>query len=181
MTVLSALLIMAGDVELNPGPRGFRKCPQCEQVLHQCKTCTNCGLSFNSRKSTEAKKTQWNKDYYQTKKLEILAQKKETYSKHAEKFKIASKMNYDANPTRKSVTSCARYKINRVEKKAASVARYKINPDKQKAASIAKYKINPEEQKVASIAKNKINHEKRKAVSKAEYKKIRAIKIDLIN
>ena len=27
MTVLSALLTMAGDVELNPGPRGFRKCP----------------------------------------------------------------------------------------------------------------------------------------------------------
>ena len=43
------------------------------------------------------KKTQRNKDYYQTKKLEILAQRKETYSKHAEEFKIASKMNYDAN------------------------------------------------------------------------------------
>ena len=42
MTVLSALLIMAGDVELNPGPRGFRKCPQCEQqVPIKCKTCTN--------------------------------------------------------------------------------------------------------------------------------------------
>ena len=64
MTVLSALLIMAGDVELNPGPRGFRKCPQCEQqVPIKCKTCTNCGLSFNARKSTEAKKTQRNKDY----------------------------------------------------------------------------------------------------------------------
>ena len=51
MTVLSALLIMAGDVELNPGPRGFRKCPQCEQqVPIKCKTCTNCGLSFNSLK-----------------------------------------------------------------------------------------------------------------------------------
>ena len=50
MTVLSALLIMAGDVELNPGPRGFRKCPQCEQqVPIKCKTCTNCGLSFTSR------------------------------------------------------------------------------------------------------------------------------------
>ena len=42
MTVLSALLIMGGDVELNPGPRGFRKCPQCEQqVPIKCKTCTN--------------------------------------------------------------------------------------------------------------------------------------------
>ena len=93
ITVLSALLIMAGDVELNPGPRGFRKCPQCEQqVPIKCKTCTNCGLSFNARKSTEAKKTQWNKDYYQTQKIEILAQRKETYSKHAEEFKIASKM-----------------------------------------------------------------------------------------
>ena len=57
MTVLSALLIMAGDVELNPGPRGFRKCPQCEQqVPIKRKTCTNCGLSFNARKSTEAKR-----------------------------------------------------------------------------------------------------------------------------
>ena len=70
MTVLSTLLIMAGDVELNPGPRGFRKCPQCEQqVPIKCKTCTNCGLSFNARKSTEAKRFQWNKDYYQTKKI----------------------------------------------------------------------------------------------------------------
>ena len=74
MTVLSAPLVMAGDVELNPGPRGFRKCPQCEQqVPIKGKTCTNCGLSFNSRKSTEAKKIQRNKDYYQTKKLEILS------------------------------------------------------------------------------------------------------------
>ena len=56
MAVLSALLIMAGDVELNSGPRGFRKCPQCEQqVPIKCKTCTNCELSFNSCKSTEAK------------------------------------------------------------------------------------------------------------------------------
>ena len=50
--------------------------------------------------------------------MEILAQRKETYSKHAEEFKIASKMNYDANPTRKLVPSCARYKINPEEKKA---------------------------------------------------------------
>ena len=79
MTVLSALLVMAGDVELNPGPRGFRKCPQCEQqVPIKCKTCTNCGLSFNSRKSTEAKKTQRKKDYYQTKKLK--REKKPTVS-----------------------------------------------------------------------------------------------------
>ena len=78
MTVLSALLIMAGDVELNPGPRGFRKCPQCEQVPIKCKTCTNCGLSFNARKSTEAKRTQWNKNYHQTKKL--LREKKPTLS-----------------------------------------------------------------------------------------------------
>ena len=161
MTVLSALLIMAGDVELNPGPRGFRKCPQCEQqVPIKCKTCTNCGLSFNARKSTEAKRSQWNKDYYQTKKMEILAQRKETYSKHAEEFKIASKMNYDANPTRKLVTSCARYKINPEKQKAASVARYKINPEKQKAASIAKYKINPEKEKAAYVARYKINPEK---------------------
>ena len=54
--------------------------------------------------------------------MEILAQRKETYSKHGEKFKIASKMNYDANPTQKLVTSRARYKINHEEKKAASVA-----------------------------------------------------------
>ena len=171
MTVLSALLIMAGDVELNPGPRGFRKCPQCEQqVPVKCKTCTNCGLSFTSRKSTEAKKTQWNKDYYQTKKMEILAQRKETYSKHAEEFKIASKMNYDANPTRKLVTACARYKINPEEKKAASVARYKINPEKQKTAYVARYKINPENQKAASVARYKINPEKQKAASVARYK-----------
>ena len=171
MTVLSALLIMAGDVELNPGPRGFRKCPQCEQqVPIKCKTCTNCGLSFTSRKSTEAKKTQRNKDYYQTKKMEILAQRKETYSKHAEEFKIASKMNYDANPTRKLMTACARYKINPEEKKAASVARYKINPEKQKAASIAKYKINPEKQKAASVARYKINPEKQKTAYVARYK-----------
>ena len=171
MTVLSALLIMAGDVELNPGPRGFRKCPQCEQqVPIKCKTCTNCGVSFNSRKSTEAKKTQWNKDYYQTKKFDILAQRKETYSKHTEEFKIASKTNYDANPTRKLVTACARYKINPEEKKADSVARYKINPEKQKTAYVARYKINPEKQKAASVARYKINPEKQKAASVARYK-----------
>ena len=171
MTVLSALLIMASDVELNPGPRGFRKCPQCEQqVPIKCKTCTNCGLSFNSRKSTEAKKTQRNKDYYQTKKMEILAQRKETYSKHVEEFKVASKMNYDANPTRKLVTACARYKINPEETKAASVARYKINPEKQKAASVARYKINPEKQKAASVARYKINPEKQKIAYVARYK-----------
>ena len=85
-----------------------------------------------------------NKDYYQNKKLENLAQRKEAYSKHDEEFKIASKMNYDANLTWKLVTSCARYKINPEEKKAASVARYKLNTEKQKAASLARYKINPE-------------------------------------
>ena len=82
MSVLSALLIMAGDVELNPGPRGFRKCPQCEQqVPIKCKTCTSCGLSFNACKSTEAKRSQWNKDYYQTKKRKFwLREKKPTVS-----------------------------------------------------------------------------------------------------
>ena len=49
--------------------------------------------------------TQWNKNYYQTKKLEILVQGKATYSKHAEEFKIASKINYDTNLTQKLVTS----------------------------------------------------------------------------
>ena len=63
--------------------------------------------------------------------------------KNAEKFKIASMMNYDANSTWKLVTSRGRYKINLEEKKAASVARHKINPEKQKAASAVKYKINP--------------------------------------
>ena len=96
--------------------------------------------------------------------------RKETYSKHAEEFKIASKMNYDANPTRKLVTACARYKINPEEKKAASVARYKINPEKQKTAYVARYKINPEKQKAASVARYKINPEKQKAASVARYK-----------
>ena len=47
---------------------------------------------------------------------------KETYSKHAEEYKIAGKMNYDANPTRMLVTSCARCKINPEKKKKASLA-----------------------------------------------------------
>ena len=101
MTVLSALLIMASESR----PSWFQ---EISTMRTSSKTCTNCGLSFNSCKSTEAKKTQWNKDCYQTKTLEILGQRKETYSKHAEEFKISSKMNYDANPTRKLVTSCAR-------------------------------------------------------------------------
>ena len=174
---------MAGNVELNPGPCGFRKCQK--QVAIKYKTCTNCGLFFNSRKSTEAKRTQWNKDYLlSNQKMEILAQRKETYCKHAEEFKIASNMNYDANPTRKLVTSCARYKINHEEKKAASIAKYKMNPEKQKAASsarykinpekrrqlLARYKINPEKQKAASLARYKINPEKKKAASVAKYK-----------
>ena len=47
--VLSILLIMAGDVELNPGPRGFRKCPQCQQDIPiKSKLCGNCGLPQNS-------------------------------------------------------------------------------------------------------------------------------------
>ena len=78
-----------------------------------------------------------------------MAQGKETYSKHAEEFKIASKMNYDTNPTQKLVTSGARYKINQSGKKAAY--RYTINPQKQKAAG--KYKINPKKQKAVSAAR----------------------------
>ena len=103
------------------------------------------------------------------KKMEILVHRKETYTKHAKEFKIASKIIYDANPTWKLVISCARYKINPEVKKAASVARYKINPGKQKAVSIAKYKINPEKQKAAFLARYKINPEKQKAASIAKY------------
>ena len=84
--VSSILLIMAGDVELNPGPRGFRKCPQCQQDIP--KTCGNCGLPQNSRKSIETKRTQWNKQYYQSQKIEILAQRRENYNKHAEELKV---------------------------------------------------------------------------------------------
>ena len=51
MTVLIALLIMAGDVELNPGPHGFRKCPQCEQQVPI--NAEHALTVFNSRKSTE--------------------------------------------------------------------------------------------------------------------------------
>ena len=51
---------MADDVELNPGSCGFRKCPQCQQQV--ALKCTNYGLPFNSHKSTEAKRIQWNKE-----------------------------------------------------------------------------------------------------------------------
>ena len=104
--VSSILLIMAGDVELNPGPCGFRKCPQCQQDIPiKSKTCGNCGLPQNSRKSIEMKRTQWNKQY-QSQKIEILAQRRENYNKHAEELKVVSKMNYDANPKRKKATHC---------------------------------------------------------------------------
>ena len=52
--VSSILLIMAGDVELNPEPRGFRKCPQRQQDIPiKSKTCGNCGLLQNSCNSME--------------------------------------------------------------------------------------------------------------------------------
>ena len=69
---------MAGDVELNPGPRGFRKCPQCQQDIPiKSKLCGNCGLPQNSHRSIEAtKRTQWNKQYYQRPQNRNLGSKK---------------------------------------------------------------------------------------------------------
>ena len=169
--VSSILLIMAGDVELNPGPRGFRKCPQCQQDIPiKSKTCGNCGLPQNSRKSIETKRTQWNKQYYQSQKIEILAQR-ENYNKHAEELKVVSKMNYDANPKRKKATSCARYKINPQKQKLASRTQYKINPQKQKLASRTQYKINPQKQKLTSVSRYKTNAVKLKSVFKANYER----------
>ena len=169
--VSSIVLIMAGDVELNPGPRGFRKCPQCQQDIPiKSKTCGNCGLPQNSHKSIETKRTQWNKQYYQSQKIEILAQRRENYNKHAEELKAVSKMNYDANPKRKKATSCARYKSNPEKKKLASCARYKSNPEKKKLASCTRYKSNPEKMKLASRTQYKINPQKQKLASRTQYK-----------
>ena len=138
MTVLSALLIMAGDVELNPGPRGFRKCPKCEQqVPIKCKTSLTVDY-LSTLANLKQKGLNGIRITMKPKKWKFWLREK-----NAEKFKIASMMNYDANSTWKLVTSRGRYKINLEEKKAASVARHKINPEKQKAASAVKYKINP--------------------------------------
>ena len=93
--VSSVLLIMAGDVELNPGPRGFRKSsvllimagdvelnPGRHVVLEsvhnvsktKSETCGNCGLPLNSRKTIEAtKQTQWNKQSIKGKRVHSAA------------------------------------------------------------------------------------------------------------
>ena len=87
---------MAGDVELNPGPCGFKKVStmsQCQQeIAIRSKTCSNCGLPQNSRKSIEAIMNFWLKEEKITRLLSCAR------CKRREKQKLASRTRYKMNP-----------------------------------------------------------------------------------
>ena len=120
ISILSLLLVMARDVELNPGP--CRKCPHCQfEIPIRQKKCEHCGLLVKSFKCNEKKLSQ-NTQYYQENVVNILAKKVESYKKNPEKQKALSKSNYRSNPEKQ---------------KALSISNYRRNPEKQKALSIS--------------------------------------------
>ena len=166
--ILSLLLFMAGDVELNPGP--FRKCPhcQCEIPIRQ-KKCKHCGLLVKSFISSEKQLTQ-NTQYYQENVVNILAKRVESYKQNPEKQKALSKASYKSNPEKQKALSKASYRSNPEKQKALSKASYRSNPEKQKALSKASYRSNPEKQKALSKASYKSNPDKQKAWSKLSYR-----------
>ena len=83
ISILSLLLVMAGDVELNPG--SSRKCPHWQfEIPIRKKKCEHCGLLVKSFKCN-GKKLSQNTQYYQKNVVNILAKRAESYSKDPEK------------------------------------------------------------------------------------------------
>ena len=94
--ILSLLLVMAGDVEPNPGPS--RKCPHCQfEIPIRPNKCEHCGFLVKSVKSNQKKLSQ-NTKYYQENVVKILAQKVESYKSNPEKQQALSRSTYRANP-----------------------------------------------------------------------------------
>ena len=101
--ILSLLLVVAGDVELNPGPS--RKCPHCQFEIPICqKKCEHCGLLVKSFECN-GKKLSQNTQYYQKNVVNILAKRAESYSKDPEKQKALSKSSYRSNPEKQKALS----------------------------------------------------------------------------
>ena len=43
------LLLQCGDIEINPGSKGMKVCPQCKSFISNRQKKCKCGLSFNAR------------------------------------------------------------------------------------------------------------------------------------
>ena len=46
---LNILLLLCGDIEVNPGPKGMKICPQCKQYLSTRQNVCKCGHTFNKK------------------------------------------------------------------------------------------------------------------------------------
>ena len=47
---LCCRLLLSGDVELNPGPTGYRQCPQCNNQVHIKRlVCVSCGYALRNK------------------------------------------------------------------------------------------------------------------------------------
>ena len=168
ISILSLLLVMAGDVELNPGPS--RKCPHCQfDIPIRQKKSEHCGLLVESFKTNE-KQLSHNTQYYQENVVNILAKKVESYRKNPETQKALSKSNYRSNPERQKALSKSNYRSNRERQKVLSKSNYRSNPERQKALSKSNYRSNPERQKVLSKSNYRSNPERQKALSKLSYR-----------
>ena len=47
--ILNILLLLCGDIEVNPGPKGMKICPQCKQYLSTRQNVCKCGHTFNKK------------------------------------------------------------------------------------------------------------------------------------
>ena len=43
------LLLLCGDIEINPGPKGMKICPECKSFVSNRQKICKCGFSFNTR------------------------------------------------------------------------------------------------------------------------------------
>ena len=152
--VLSLILVMAGDVEPNPGPS--RKCQNCqlEYMLICQKICENCGLLVKSVKCNQKTLSQ-NTQYYHEIVVKILVKKVESYKSNSEKQQALSKSTYRANPDKF---------------KAISLKTYRANPDKLKALSQQNYRAIPTNSRLFLKKTYRANQDKFKAISKKNLK-----------
>ena len=127
ISIISLLLLMAGDVELNPGPS--RKCPHCQFEIPICqKKCEHCGLLVKLFKSNE-KKLNHNTQYCQKNVVHILAKQVESYKSNPEKQKALSKSSYRSNPEKQKALSKLSYRANTEKFKSAFKMNYAKNRD----------------------------------------------------
>ena len=136
---LTILLLLAGDIELNPGP------------------------------SKQWLKSQAKKQRYLLQREEVLARKRLQYAEDPQHKKEVSKADYAATQQRKRAVAKANYAAHPEPKRAALREQYATNPERKRAVSREVYAANPERKRAALREQYAANPEQKRAAAKAQY------------